>query len=77
MSGVAGSEGHLLELARSVQPLGWTVDAVIGSPRPAALREYAASLAEAGGGTVRVVHMPTDLSLALVRHIVAAASDAG
>src|SRR5919108_3594206 len=50
MRGVAGSERHLLELARALRPLGWTSDAVIPSPAPEALRSYAAELASAGGG---------------------------
>jgi glycosyltransferase involved in cell wall biosynthesis len=69
MKGVAGSERHLLELSRALRPLGWRSDAVIASPEPEALRGYAASLADAGGGRVTVVRTTYDLSAALIRHL--------
>ena len=69
MKGVAGSEGHLLELAHGLAALGWQVDAVVCGPRPEALRPYAAELALAGRGRVTALRMPHDVSIPLIRHV--------
>ncbi len=69
MKQVAGSENHLLELARGLRELGWTCDALIPSPDPEVLAGYASELRSAGGGEVTVLPMRNDLDLALLLHL--------
>jgi glycosyltransferase involved in cell wall biosynthesis len=65
MRGVSGSENHLLELARSLRPLGWESDVLIPSPEPKKVAPLVASLADVCG-RVTTLRMRADFSPRLV-----------
>lgn len=71
MSGVSGSENHLIELTGALSDYGWRSDVLIPSPRPSDLRRFIQRLATVCD-EVQVVPMQFDLSLSLVRQLVSA-----
>jgi glycosyltransferase involved in cell wall biosynthesis len=71
MSGVSGSENHLLELVAGLRAHGWESDVLIPSPDPPSLREFAERLATVCA-VVEVVSMRSDASPRLVRRLVRA-----
>jgi glycosyltransferase involved in cell wall biosynthesis len=71
MTGVSGSENHLLELTRALGDEGWRADVVIPTPEPAAVRRFAERLSLAADD-VAVMRMRSDASVALVRRLVRA-----
>jgi glycosyltransferase involved in cell wall biosynthesis len=74
MSGVSGSENHLLELTGALSDYGWRSDVLIPSPRPSDLGRFVQRLATTCDG-VQVVPMQSDVSLPLVRRLVRALSN--
>jgi glycosyltransferase involved in cell wall biosynthesis len=71
MTGVSGSENHLLDLVGELRAHGWVSDVLIPSPSPSELRGFGERLA-AVSGAVDVVRMRSDVSLRLVRRLVRA-----
>ncbi len=69
MKGVAGSEGHLLELVSELARVGWRSHALLPGPQPSTLKSYGRRLAEAGGGRVSLLRMGSDLSPSLLAAI--------
>jgi glycosyltransferase involved in cell wall biosynthesis len=68
MTGVSGSENHLLELTAALRDHGWRSDVLIPSPDPSKLRNFAEGLG-AACDDVRVVRMRFDVSPALVARL--------
>jgi glycosyltransferase involved in cell wall biosynthesis len=71
MSGVSGSENHLLELVTGLRAHGWESDILIPSPEPPRIREFGERLASVGG-EAEVLRMRSDASAHLVRRLVRA-----
>ena len=71
MTGVSGSEKHVLDLVGALRDHGWLSDVLIPSPSPAELRRFCERLAGVSDG-VDVVPMRSDASLQLVRRLVRA-----
>lgn len=71
MSGVSGSENHLLELVGALRDHGWGSDVLIPSPRPFELQRLGERLADVTDG-VEFMPMRTDASFPLVRRLVRA-----
>jgi glycosyltransferase involved in cell wall biosynthesis len=71
MTGVSGSENHLLVLTAALRDHGWRSDVLIPSPDPPALEEFAQSL-RGSADEVEVMHVRSDASPALVRRLVRA-----
>jgi glycosyltransferase involved in cell wall biosynthesis len=71
MTGVSGSENHLLDLVGELRDHGWLSDVLIPSPSPSELRRFHERLAAVSDG-VDVVRMSSDASPQLVRRLVRA-----
>ncbi len=69
MSGVSGSENHLLTLVSALRLTGWASDVIIPSPRPRAVAEYAEVLRNVAG-SVDVLREPTDADVRLIGALV-------
>jgi glycosyltransferase involved in cell wall biosynthesis len=68
MTGVSGSEAHLLELVGGLRDHGWRSDVLIPSPNPSELEHFVRRLAAVSEG-VDVVRMRSDASLSLGRRL--------
>jgi glycosyltransferase involved in cell wall biosynthesis len=68
MTGVSGSEKHLLDLVGELRDHGWLSDVLIPSPHPSELRGFRERLT-AVTDAVDVVRMRSDASLQLVRRL--------
>jgi glycosyltransferase involved in cell wall biosynthesis len=71
MTGVSGSENHLLELTRGLRDEAWRSDVLIPTPEPAAVRQFANRLSRSADD-VDLMRMRSDASPALLRHLVGA-----
>lgn len=71
MTGVSGSENHLLDLVGELRDHGWVSDVLIPSPNPSELRGFRERLAAVSDG-VDVVRTRSDASVQLVRRLVRA-----
>jgi glycosyltransferase involved in cell wall biosynthesis len=68
MTGVSGSENHLLELTGGLRDEGWRSDVLIPTPNPAALLQFAKRLSGTADD-VELVRMRSDASPAVVRRL--------
>jgi glycosyltransferase involved in cell wall biosynthesis len=68
MTGVSGSENHLVELVRALRSHNWRSDVLIPTPDPSALEAFAVRMAGVAED-VRVVPMRSDVSASLVQRL--------